>query len=49
MEESVERLVQLYSRIHLATPQGFFLAAIDTYTPGTTESSLSLLVVEKLS
>ena len=49
LEESVERLVQLYSRIHLATPQGFFLAAIDTYTPGATESSLSLLVVDKLS
>lgn len=48
-EASIARLVQLYERVHVATAQGFYLAALETYTPGALESSLSLLVVDKLA
>lgn len=48
-EAAVLRLLQLYARIHVATPQGFFLAAPELYTPGPQESRLSLLVVDKLA
>lgn len=48
-EAAVQRLVELYARIHVATPQGFFLAALELYTPGAQESRLSLLVVDKLA
>ena len=48
-EAAVDRLVQLYARVHVATPQGFWLAALELYNPGPTESSLSLLVVSKLA
>lgn len=47
-EAAVARLVQMYARVHLATPEGFFLAALEVYTPGATESTLSLLVVDRL-
>lgn len=48
-ETNVERLLQLYARVHVATPRGFYLCALESYTPGNTESSLSLLVVAKLA
>lgn len=48
-EALVERLVQLYARVHVATPRGLFLAAIETYSPGATESGLTLLTVDKLA
>lgn len=48
-EAAVERLLMLYSTLHLATPQGFFIVAPETYTPGAAESTLSLLVAEKLA
>lgn len=48
-EALVARLVQLYARVHVATHQGLWLAALEQYTPGATESSLSLLAVDKLS
>ena len=48
-EAAVQRLVQLYARIHISTPQGFYLAALELYTPGAKESSLSLLVVDKFA
>ena len=48
-EAAVQRLVQLYARVHVSTPQGFWLAALEVYAPGVKESSLSLLVVEKLA
>ena len=47
-EAAIARLVQLYARIHVSTPQGFYLAAMEVYSPGAKESSLSLLVVDKL-
>lgn len=48
-EANVERLVRLYSTLHTSTPAGVFLAAPETYTPGKDESTLRLLVLEKLS
>jgi hypothetical protein len=48
-EAAVERLAQLYGRVHVATPKGFFLAAVEAYTPGAAESALSLLVITKLA
>ena len=47
-EAAIERLVQLYARIYIAMPQGFYLAALEVYDPGVKESTLSLLVVDKL-
>ena len=48
-EAAVERLVQLYARVHVATPAGFYLCALEAYTPGAAESGLSLLVAQKLA
>ena len=49
LDAAVERLVQLYARVHVASPGGFYVAGIEVYAPGTTESSLTLLVAEKLA
>lgn len=46
---ALQRLVRLYARLHVATPQGMFLAAVEVYSPGTTQSTLTLLVAEKLA
>lgn len=48
-EVAVQRLVQIYARVHVATPQGFYLAALERYMPGAREASLNLLVVAKLA
>lgn len=48
-EDAVERLVQLYARVYISFHKGFYLAALENYTPGADESSLSLLVAEKLA
>lgn len=47
--DQVARLVALYARVHVATPSGFFLAAPESFTPGSRESSIRLLVIRKLS
>lgn len=47
-EAAIERLLTLYSTLHLATPKGFFVVAPGVYTPGAAESTLTLLVVSKL-
>ena len=49
LDAAVDRLVQLYARVHVATPSGFYVAGIEVYAPGTTESSLTLLVADKLA
>jgi len=49
IEAAVARLVQLYARVRVATPAGLFLAALETYTPGAEESTLTLLVADKLA
>lgn len=48
-EAAVQRLVELYARLHVSTPQGFYLAAPEVYVPGASESTLTLLVVDKLN
>ena len=48
-EETIDRLVQIYDRLQVATRAGVFLAAPEVYTPGVDESSLRLLVLSKLS
>ncbi len=48
-EQAVQRLLHVYARVHVATPEGFFLAGLELYTPGPQESALSLLVANKLA
>lgn len=48
-EEAVIRLLQLYAKVHLSTRDGVYLAALETYKPGATESALTLLVSQKLT
>ncbi len=48
-DEAVSRLVSLYASLIVATRDGVFLAAPDVFTPGADESSLTLLVAERLS
>lgn len=48
LEASVVRLVQLYGRLNVATRDGLFRVAPETYRNTATESSLILLVLEKL-
>jgi hypothetical protein len=48
-EASVVRLLQSYARLQVSTRSGVFLAAPETYSPGADESTLRLLVIEKLS
>lgn len=49
LHAAVERMVQMYARVNLATNQGFFVVAVEAYVPGNTQSTLSLLVAEKLA
>ena len=49
VDAAVDRMVQLYDRAVLATRVGVFDVALDTYIPGSKESTLRLLVVSKLS
>jgi len=48
-EAAVARLVQLYAQVNCSTPQGFFVAALEAYTPGPAESTLTLLVAQRLA
>ena len=48
-EAAIARLLQSYSRVQVSTRSGFYLAAPEAYRPGANESTLRLLVVEKLS
>lgn len=45
----IERLVQTYPLLQVATQAGVFLAAPEVYVAGAEESSLRLLVTAKLS
>lgn len=47
--EEVERLVQTYALLQVATRGGVYLAAPEVYVQGNEESSLRLLVTSKLS
>lgn len=47
--DSVARLLRLYPRLHVSTPSGVFLAAPETFSPGQDQSTITLLVIEKVS
>ena len=46
---SVDRMVRLYSQVNVATPDGVYLAAPESYFDDPTEPSITLLVIEKLT
>lgn len=46
---AVDRLVQIYPLLQVATAGGMYLAAPEVYVQGSEESSLRLLVTRKLS
>jgi hypothetical protein len=48
-ESSVARMIRAYGRLNVAAPDGFYLAAPEVYRPGADESTLTLLVIERLS
>jgi len=48
-ESAVDRLVQLYAQVRLSMRAGCYLVSLESYRPGAGESSLTLLVVEKLA
>ena len=47
--EAIERLVQTYPELQVATASGVYLAAPEVYQQGNEESTLRLLVLAKLS
>ena len=47
--EDIERLVQSYALLQVALTSGVYLAAPETYQQGADESTLRLLVKQKLS
>lgn len=48
-EYALERLVRFYPRINISIRSGFYEAAVESYRPTPTESTLRLLVLSKLS
>ena len=48
-EANVDRLVQLYAQLRLSMASGCYLVAPEMYRPEAGESTLTLLVVEKLA
>jgi hypothetical protein len=47
--DDIERMVQLYPLLQVALRSGVYLAAPESYQPGSDESTLRLLVKQKLS
>ncbi|HEY7775976.1 MAG TPA: hypothetical protein VIC02_05480, partial [Kineobactrum sp.] len=47
--DAVARLVKSYARLHVATSDGLFLAGPESFTPGVKTSTVTLLVIKKLS
>lgn len=47
IEATVARLVRLHRWVYVSMPDGLWLAAPETYTPGAAESRLVLLVRER--
>ncbi len=48
-EAAIDRLARLYGRLNVSIDGAMYLAAVEAYTPGTDESQLRLLVLEKLT
>ena len=46
-DATVARLVRLHRWVYVSMPDGLWLAAPETYTPGADESRLTLLVSER--
>jgi hypothetical protein len=46
---SIERMVRLYSSVNVATPDGYYTATPDFFSPGADENTLTLLVTDKLA
>ena len=46
---AIERIVKLYPSVYVSTPSGVYLASPQRFTPGVTECSISLLVIDKVS
>jgi hypothetical protein len=49
IDASVDRMVQLYTRLCVSVRSGLYLAAPEVYTPGAAQSTLRLLVLSKIS
>lgn len=47
--DSVKRLVEIYPKVTVSTPDGLFLAAPESFQPGAEEARIVLLVDRKLS
>lgn len=48
-QQAVARLVQTYPQLRVATREGLFRAAVESFDPGASESTLTLLSLEKLA
>jgi hypothetical protein len=49
VEAAVVRLLRVHRWLYVAMPDGLWLAAPDLYTPGADQSTLTLLVSERLA
>ena len=45
----VDRMVRLYAQVRVCTPDGVYLAAMESFEPGHDESTLTMRVVDKLA
>ncbi len=48
-EAAIDRLARLYGRLNVSIDGAMYLVAVESYTPGTDESQMRLLVIEKLT
>lgn len=48
-ELAIDRLARLYGYLNVSIDGAMYRAAVEAYTPGTSESQLRLLVLEKLT
>lgn len=46
VDAAIDRLTRLYSRAHLSLDGAAYEVAIDSFSPGSPESTLNLLVIE---
>jgi hypothetical protein len=49
IDDAIKRLVELYSRVNVATPDGMYRAALDSYSVRSGKSTLKLLVLSELT
>ena len=46
---AIKRMIELYSRVHVSTSEGFYLAAPESFTPDPESPSMTLLIIEKIT